>query len=260
MPGDRSDRFDKAARSGSDVICLDWEDAVAEGNKAVARQRTCAYLSQVDVDAVVRVNASSTSGLTEDLSALKTLDRAVTLMLPKANIESVRQLQQQTDSAIIALIEDVQALEDAYQIADESNVVGVMLGGADLSAQTGSNLDFESLLYARTRLLYAGVAAQVAVIDTPSFVFADAEALYRETLAVKALGYTAKALIHPAQVEPVHRALYPTADEIEQAQAIVEAAQSSDGGAVQYRGTMVDQPIVDRARLVLARAEKRSPK
>ena len=91
VPGDRPERFAKAAASGADAIILDLEDSVALSRKADARAAIADYLAgERPVTAIVRVNPLD-SGMTEfDLAAILTAAPDM-VMLPKA--ESVGQLQ-----------------------------------------------------------------------------------------------------------------------------------------------------------------------
>ena len=46
VPGDRPERFDKAAASGADALILDLEDSVAASAKTKAREAIAAYLNR----------------------------------------------------------------------------------------------------------------------------------------------------------------------------------------------------------------------
>ena len=87
--------------------------------------------------------------------------------------------------------------------------------------------------------------------------FRDTDGLRADTGAARALGYTGKMLIHPAQVGPVHAAFAPEAAEVEQARRIVAAFEAAGGsGIVVVDGAMVDRPVVLRARRTLAIASR----
>ena len=60
---------------------------------------------------------------------------------------------------------------------------------------------------------------------------------------VIALGFTAKAAIHPAQVGPIQQRYLPTADEYARAQRVIEALSANRGEAIQLDGKLVDRPI-----------------
>jgi citrate lyase subunit beta/citryl-CoA lyase len=73
-----------------------------------------------------------------------------------------------------------------------------------------------------------------------------------------ALGFTAKLCIHPAQVEPIHDALRPDAAEVDRARRIVAAYEAANGGAAAFEGKMIDKPVVESARRLLAAAGLKS--
>ena len=132
-------------------------------------------------------------------------------------------------------------------------------GAAELGATPGP--DGRELLHARSSLVVDSVAAGLGgPIDGPCTAIGDEQALRAETAAAKALGFVAKACIHPAQLAIVHEVLAPSAEELDWARRVVaaaEQAQAEGRGAVALDGTMVDLPVVERARKVLAERRNR---
>jgi citrate lyase beta subunit len=82
----------------------------------------------------------------------------------------------------------------------------------------------------------------------------DAEGCRAETARVAALGYTAKSLIHPAQVAPVHAGLAPTPQALAQAQRVVDAC-AHEAGAQRLDGRLVDRPVLLAAQRLLRRSQ-----
>ena len=81
VPGDRPERFAKAAASGADAVILDLEDSVAPVAKAAARAAVARYLSEpAAVIRFVRVNPLDSDALDADLAAVRGADG---VMLPK---------------------------------------------------------------------------------------------------------------------------------------------------------------------------------
>ena len=259
VPGNRPERFAKAFASGADAVCVDLEDAVATRDKQFAREQVADALATLPpVPTVVRLNALESAWHADDVKKLQTaLPQAVCFMLPKARLNTVQNLADKTQGRpLFALIESAAALEEAYQIAAEKSVAGLILGGADLSAELGTDMNWEALFYARSRLLLAAASAQILAIDVPCLTLKDTQLISEETQRVKALGYSCKGAIHPAQIEPIHAALTPTADEIEGAESMLAALETSQGDAVEWRGVLLDEPIIAAAKIVLARAGK----
>ena len=73
------------------------------------------------------------------------------------------------------------------------------------------------------------------------------------------LGFRGKSCIHPAQVAVVNEVLSPSPDEVARARDVVDAYErgAAEGrGAVALDGEMIDLPVVERARQVLAEAKR----
>jgi len=93
------------------------------------------------------------------------------------------------------------------------------------------------------------VAGVTAAIDDEALLLA-------ELARARAHGFGAKLCIHPKQVAALHRALAPSAAELDWARRVVAATEGADriAGAVRVDGRMVDKPVLLRARRLLARA------
>lgn len=258
VPGHRGERFAKAAAAGPDCVCIDLEDAVAPADREAAREQVAAFLAAQPAGHAfgVRINSLDSDDGARDLHWLRALaSHCAFVMLAKT--ERPEQLQRLAAAAAvpqIALIESAAAVMAAAGIAaDQPQLQALMLGGADLAADLGCDFAWEPLLLARSTLVLAAATARLAVIDVPWLDVADAEGARAEALRVAALGYTAKALIHPSQVAPVHAAFTPSAAQVERAQRIVQAA-AANPGAVLVDGRMIDRPVVLAAHRVLRRA------
>jgi len=103
-------------------------------------------------------------------------------------------------------------------------------------------------------VLDSAAAGLTAPIDGPRLDFRDAAALRHEVELARSLGFGAKACIHPDQLVVVNDGFTETDERIEWARRVVAAFESSEGGATALDGTMVDEPVVARARRTLARA------
>ena len=81
VPGDRPDRFAKAAASGADALILDLEDSVTPDRKPAAREAVADYLAQPrTLPLLVRINPAT---LDDDLKAVLP-HKPDAIMLPKA--------------------------------------------------------------------------------------------------------------------------------------------------------------------------------
>lgn len=116
----------------------------------------------------------------------------------------------------------------------------------------------QELAHARAQMVLAARAAGALAIDTIYTDLTDPDGLMTEACQARQLGYSGKLIIHPTQIEPVHRAFTPTQEEIAHAHRILEefeAAQVRGDGVIALDGQMVDAPVVERARELLLMAE-----
>ncbi len=136
----------------------------------------------------------------------------------------------------------------AIEIAKCSKrLVGIALGAEDFCADLGVRRSAEGseLQLARQTIVLAAKAAGIDAFDTVFSNVADEEGLIAETMKIKALGFTGKSVIHPRQIEPVHRVFAPTEEEIRQAQRLIVALQEAErrgSGVVAVDGKMIDAP------------------
>ncbi len=263
VPGDRPDRFAKAAASGADALILDLEDAVAPDRKDEARKSIADALPGADVPMLVRVNPLDSAFHADDLAAIRGLPMAGVL-LPKAEgAADVRRLAQalpgvpilpiatETPAAIFTLGSYVEVAE---------HLLGLTWGAEDLPAAIGATAsrdqdgDFTApYQLARSLTLFGAHAAGVAAIDTVSPDFRDLQRLEIHARAGFRDGFTGMMAIHPAQVPVINAAFSPSPGQIAAARKVVAAFAANPGaGALQIEGKMVDAPHLKAARRLLA--------
>ncbi len=246
VPGDRPERFAKAAASGADVVVVDLEDAVAAGAKAQARDEVAAWLAAGN-RAVVRVNAPLTELFTADVEAVR--EDAQAVMIAKA--EPGQDWSALGSAAIVPLIETARGLTGAAQLLADPRVVRPALGTIDLAVELGIDPDDQqALLWARSGLVAAAAAAGVgSPVDGVTTRIDDADTLAADVAAARRLGLRAKLCIHPRQIAAVHDGLRASAAEAQWARAVLAAATD---GVSTVDGAMIDAPVVNRARQLLA--------
>lgn len=251
VPGDRPDRFEKAVASGADAVILDLEDAVAPGAKSAALGHVLSWLEHRS-GAVVRVNAAGTPWHAAEIAALARTDALV--MVPKADAsEDLATIRSVVGDRIVALIETARGLRSADEVCAAPGVVRVALGNVDLARELGVDPDSHAAMsYARGRVIAAAAAAGIAApIDGVTTKLDSPEALARDLVVTRELGFGGKLCIHPSQVADVNDALRPTSDELDWARRIMEHAAT--GGVSVVDGVMVDPPVLARAAALLQR-------
>jgi citrate lyase beta subunit len=153
---------------------------------------------------------------------------------------------------IIALIETGRGLGAAEAIAAHPSVAAIAFGGADLAADLHATPAWEPMLFSRSRIAQAAAAARIAAFDVPFLDIHDLAGLRKETEAIRALGFSCKLAIHPAQIAPINTVFTPGPNELARAQRIVAAFEQARGGACQVDGRMVDIAFVKAAQRTIA--------
>ena len=260
-PATRPERFAKAAETGADVLLIDLEDAVAPCDKAAARTTALDYLAGLRAGTLraLRINGLDTRAGIADLDAL--LGSAASpdfLVLPKTETAGHLQILDRLLTAVgkatrlVGLIESARGLAalDAISTATP-RLAGLMFGAADMSADLGAATAWQPLAYARGRLIAVCALADILAIDSPFFELHDEAGFKQEVTAAVALGFSAKAAIHPAQIGPINAALTPSAGAVEKARAVI-AVNAKGVGTVD--GEMIDEAVTRKARRTLAAA------
>ena len=268
VPGTRPERFDKAMRSGADVVIFDLQDSVVPRRKDEARDNVHAYLLNGvagvagNAEIEVRVNAVGTRCGQADLDAFAAVPGIRAIRLPA--VESPDQVRRAVDvlggeHRVQCVIESAVGVERAFDIAASSpSVRGIGLGEADLSADLGiaygSGFD-----WARGRIVVAARAAGLVPPAMSVFPAIDDDAGLAEHCAGgRRLGFRGCAAVHPRQLRVIRSAFAPSPDEVAAAHSVLAAlaiGESDGSGAVRTEdGRMVDAAMRRRAEEVLALA------
>ena len=269
-PGNKPDMYPKALKSGADMVCVDLEDAIAPQHKDVSRANTIKLfeknVSPREIETIIRVNELNTDEGKKDIEkilSIKNLPSA--LMIPKIkNPEEVLKLEKHINELNIKInlhiiIETNHALEFAWNIANCSSLVSsLFFGGVDMSAELGCNGDWDSLLYARSRVVHAASGAGIEAIDVPYLNLEDLDGMKKEALLSKNLGFAGKGTIHPKQIPIVNELFSPSSDEINYAKKVIKAFEQAEGGLVVVDGKLIEKPVLRSVRRVLASSENDS--
>lgn len=260
----------------ADCIIYDLEDSVPLDQKDVARFlifNTVKNHRPKDIEVIVRVNALSTPFGKQDLEAIvrakPDVVRFPKIETPQDVVDACDYIEKVEKEAgievgstqIIAGMESHLGVLNAREIATASpRIVAISLGGEDYTAsmRTERSKDGLELFFGRNAVLLAARAAGVQAIDTVYADINDEEGLVEETKLIKKLGFDGKYLIHPRQVDPVNKVFTPSQREIEYAIKvfeIIEEGRRQNKGAIALEGSMIDEPMVIRARNVMDRAK-----
>jgi citrate lyase subunit beta/citryl-CoA lyase len=252
-PGDRPDRFSKAA-AAADMVILDLEDGVNASDRVAARRAVTDNLLDPQ-RTIVRVNAVDSPDFALDL---ETLDQTPYTLVMLSKTESRAHVDALAGRSVIALCENAKGVLAASSVAAAESTIALMWGAEDLLASLGGRSsrhggghyrDFAR--FARAQVLLSARAHDRTAIDAIHLDIADTEGLREEAHDAAASGFGATACIHPSQVEVVRAAYRPTDDEIAWASAVIRSAKS-ERGVFRYEGRMIDAPLLRHAEQILA--------
>ncbi len=158
------------------------------------------------------------------------------------------------------IIESALGVLNIEKIASGPRVTVIGLGGEDLTADIGAKRtkSGKELEYISSRIILACTANKIQAIDTVYTDINDPQGLFEIAKKAIEIGFQGKSIIHPSQVELVHRALMPTEIEIAKTEKIVNAYKDSIKkglGAISVDGRMIDLPVVIRSERILERAK-----
>jgi citrate lyase subunit beta/citryl-CoA lyase len=275
LPGNNPNLLINGGSLGADAIIFDLEDAVAPEDKDAARilvQHTLSTLQFGGCEIIIRINALDTEYWEQDLEALVPLGPDCILPAKVSDADCILRLIAKIEAIekkaaidkqvrLIPLIESALGLENAFAIARSSpRVAALFLGAEDLTADLRAPRTREGneIAYARSRIVCAARAAGVEALDTPYTDVNDPEGLRSDAILARSLGFSGKAVISPRHIDCVNEVFSPGPEEIAYAHRVFEAiktAREQGKGAIALDGKMIDAPIVERARTVLAAAE-----
>lgn len=268
-----SDRFlAKAHLRGADAIQLDLEDSIALDAKHQARERLPAAVAQLaghGLDVTVRINRPWLDAIEDLRVAVRPGVRAITL--PKVedpgHVRAIDELIAELESraslpvgqiGLMLLIESPVALPRLAELARACpRVVAMSLGPEDYALAAGCTTDPESLMVASMLVAQAASAAGIRALGFVGSIagFDDLQAFEQVVAQARRLGFSGAQVIHPAQVPILNRQFSPSESEISWAEKIIQAADAAAAqgvAAFAVEGKMVDRPIIERAKRILA--------
>ncbi|MDN5760942.1 MAG: CoA ester lyase [Microlunatus sp.] len=254
VPGDRPDRYTKAAGSGADLVIIDLEDAVAPSAKDAARASAVSALGSGDLRAMVRVNGLDSMWLNEDCAALARLvarpgHGLTAVMVPKASDPvALAGLIERVQVPVVALIESALGVARVRDLAGVPGVGRLAFGALDFAFDVDAEVDAITGQVARAEVVIGSRAAGLpAPLESPSTDLRDLERIEATSRAARALGFGGRLCIHPAQLVAVRAGFAPTSAEIAWARGIVVAG----AGVERVGDQMVDRPVLERARRIV---------
>jgi citrate lyase subunit beta/citryl-CoA lyase len=253
LPASNPRAIEKARGLVCDLVILDLEDAVADADKDSARAAAIAAADGRWGERLLAVRLNGRGPWHEaDLAALAGLSAIDLIVVPKVETpEYAEALAGRLGRPLLAMIETPSGIYAARDIAGVADVVGLLAGSNDLAATLRLPGGRAGLTLALQSIVLAARAAHIAALDGVFNRLDDSAAFEADCIAGRAMGFDGKSLIHPNQIDTANAVFGPSAEELEEARALIAAAT---GGAERFRGRMIEAMHVEAARSALKRA------
>lgn len=259
----------RAVTAKADAIIIDLEDSVPLDRKAEARTRVrqlAPVLKASGADVLVRINRplplavrDVEAAIGPDVSALMIAkaDGADHLRLLTESIAEMEKAQGLTHpTMIVPLIETGDAVLRLADIARAPRVSAIVCGDEDLAAELGCDPACESLVSVKHQLVLAAGAARCQPLGLMGSItdFRDLDRFRAAARRSRAAGLTGTLCIHPAQVPVANEEFGASGQLVAWARRVIARAEEAarEGKVVaSIDGTMIDAPVVKRARGIL---------
>ena len=227
VPGDSPRKLARAAGLRADAFILDWEDAVPESNKEVARRTTgdaMAALATTGATILIRINSYRPDLLGRDCDAVRDCRPHGVVLAKCESAEGVEAVLNRLPdrTAVVPLLESPMGVLQAPRIAACSPRVPALLFGAEdysVDARIMRTADEPELLFARGSVVNAARAMSKEVFDSPLMHYGDLTVVRDAAWRSRRLGFTGRAAIHPRQVPVINEVFSPSQAEIDAAKA-----------------------------------------
>ena len=257
VPADNARFLARAHERGADCVILDLEDSVPEHAKTAARAGLSAAVALVRrgrAQVAVRVNALTPLDVQAAVAAGVDL-----IVLPKcdspaviADIDSLLRAANAPSLRVLGIVESPAGVLAAAETARNGRLSGIMTGSEDLALALGARPDPDVLLFPKLMVHYAAKAAGKQSFGLIRSIadYADLNAIAEAARTARRHGFDGATCVHPAAVPVLNRGFLPDADDVVWAKRMLATV-----GTTAVDGTMVDKPVIARARVILTQSE-----
>lgn len=269
------DKLKNAIDSEVDCIVMDLEDTLPLSQKKEGREAVVKALKELDFhgkERIVRINGLDTPYAADDIREIlpalpdvirlpkcETVEYVLRLDQEIADFEAANGLEKNTIGMIL-MIETPLGIINSYEMAkcsDRICAIGIGLEDLTTAMQISRKyeLDGQQLLYARQKVIIAGRAAGVQVLDS-STLLDDPEFIYKDCVISREFGFDGRSMVNLNHVDPINRGYSPSDEEIDWANNVISVYQNSQNGSAEpyYGKLFVDIPVVAKAEQILLKA------
>ncbi|MDF2369054.1 CoA ester lyase [Sneathiella sp.] len=273
-PANRPDLLAKFPRFSADCYAVDLEDGTPPDDKIAARDALADnidMLRKADVKGLVyvRVNEPGSSFFLDDIAAAVKCD-IDGIIIPK--LETPEQCDpifsavaaaekanpEKRPIRIMGGIESMLGVLNVNELCGANDLMSsVFFGAEDYASDLGARRTKEGdeVLYARSRVVLAAKIAGIVAIDQAVIDVRNDEQCRMDASKGRDLGYEGKICVIPRQIGICNSVYAPTDEEVAEAEEVVtvyKEAMSKGIGTIDFKGKMIDGPLLKRAEATLA--------
>lgn len=271
VPANKKKFIDKANSITTDYIVYDLEDSVAEDEIEVGLN----LLSEINVQPNMYVrprlfNDTDFKELNEDL-----LHRLIKIgyrnfLIPKFMMQQqlnvinnfISKHYKNFEFNFILLVESPLGLLNLREALESKllNITGVGFGSHDYCSITGMKHTLENLSFVRHLLLNTVKAFNLKCIDIVSVDLDNNDAFFSEVENGFSMGFDAKFIIHPQQLEIMNSFPFYTEEEIKEAELVyphILDIVSNKKSLIKINGKMYEKPHINRILKIINFKNKR---
>jgi citrate lyase subunit beta / citryl-CoA lyase len=280
IPGNNQRFLEKSKGINADILCFDLEDSVPTEEKDIARgyiQRIVKELynnTELKKERIVavRTNSPDSGQIPNDLNKVIVggVDAIVIPKVDKASqISEISEIIEKQENErnipnehikIIPSIESSLGVVNAFNIASCNERISSLVFGIfdflhDMKIDNSDSDVLTSYMYGRAKVPVDARAAGIDSIDSIWQDINDIDGLKKDLKLGKKLGYNGKCIIHPSQIDHVHKIFSASKQDIEWAKKVVQtlddAQKNRATGAVRLEGKMIDAVHYKQAKRIL---------
>jgi len=247
VPGQDINLLRKAISSEADALIPDLEDSVQPNElKQFARDNIVSLAEDgafIGRKIFPRLNDRDSGFLLRDVSAL-TIEGITGFVYPKAEsaddivfidkLLTCLELERGNEVGkfkLIPLIETTSAVLNVHEICCASErIVAIAFGCEDFLTDLGGDKgeNFGTLQVPRANIAMAAKASGITAIDTVHVNVHDLVDLEENLKIAKSLGFEGMLVLHPKELELVHKYFSPTPEEVTHSKKILELARDAE--------------------------------
>ena len=261
IPSDKEKFVRNVSSIDADCFVFDLEDAVAKNEAKACLER----LNRLELhdNYYVRPRIEFNDG---NIPNLKMLNELINIgfrkfLIPKVSkLEELKYVQKVLmldenyefkNNQFILLIENPLCLMNLKEIVTSKiiNITGITLGSHDYTNVVGMKHTSHYLFFARNYVLNVAKAYDLIAIDIASMNISDEEGFSNECLDAFNMGYDAKFVLHPQQLEVLKKTEYFYQEEVKNALEIYEEIKTMDldkFSVIKVNGKLYERPHLKR--------------